>query len=109
MAATAVLASVALVGTAASMETAEHSRRLASQKQDAQRLDTASANQQRDAQIAQEENRAFSKVQRQRQRALATNSSVPGDSGSLLGGGGAAVTSAAPGSSPTANKTILGQ
>lgn len=116
MAATAVIAAVAVAGTAVSVSESQHSRRLANQKANAARIENEGAmRRQREAQDL-EENRAFSKIQRQRQRALAANAAAPvgggasvGASGSsLLGGGGGAVAGgAAPAS--TSNKTLLGQ
>lgn len=76
MAATAVIAGVALLGTAASVESSAQTRRLAGQAQDRQKRDMEVAEMKRDDGIKQADNQAFSLIQRQRQRAMASGSTV---------------------------------
>lgn len=109
MAATAVLASVMVAGTAAQMESGAQQRRLAGQAKNRQESEMQAAENQKKDAVRQEENRAFSKIQRQRQRALASGSAVPSNSGggSVLGAGaGALAGGAAPASAPA--KATLG-
>jgi hypothetical protein len=76
MAATAVIAGVALIGTAASVESSAQTRRLAGQAQDRQKRDVEVAEMKRDEGIKQADNQAFSLIQRQRQRAMASGTTV---------------------------------
>lgn len=103
MAATAVIAGVAVLGTAVSVEQSQQTRRLAGQAQDRQKRDMEVAEMRRVEGVKQVENQEFSKIQRQRQRAMANNKTVtPGVDG---GASGAAAATAAPTSS---GKTTLG-
>ncbi len=110
MGVTAAVVAVAAIGTAVSSESSAQTRRIAGQRRNEQRAEVDQANAKRDENIKQEEAKSFSKIQRQRQRAMVANQAAPvGSSSSLLGGGGAAAS--VPGAAPagTSNKTLLGQ
>jgi hypothetical protein len=105
MAATAVIAGVALIGTAASVESSAQTRRLAGQAQDRQKYDMDKAEATKQEGIKQAENQQFSLIQRQRQRAMATGSSVKAGAGSTD-----AVAATTGTAAPAAGgKTTLGQ
>lgn len=97
MAATAVLATAIVGATAASMETAAQGRRLAGQAKNRQEDAVRVADNQRREAERQEENRTFSKIQRQRQRAAMGAGIKPGGD-SIMSGGANALGAAATGS-----------
>jgi hypothetical protein len=107
----AVVAVASVAGTVYSADQASNARRKAGQDAFGQRHDVQVAEDKRKNAIDLEENRAFSKIQRQRQRALAANSSAPASqsmgAGPSLGGTSPVAGGAAPGA--TSQKTRLGQ
>jgi hypothetical protein len=115
MAATAVIAGVVLLSTAVSADQAAQTRRQTGQKANGARQDQEVLNKKLKDQETQQADTAASRIQRQRQRALAGQSrpSLQGG-GNALGNAGGAVpsTTGAPASgSPTVStggKTVLG-
>ena len=106
-----VIAGAAALGsTAHAIESSAHQRRLAGQAKNRQDVEVRNAENARKEAETQEENRAFSKIQRQRQRALAASQTAQTagttGGGSVLGAGGSALAPAAP--AGTGNKTTLG-
>jgi len=103
-----VAAAVTVVAAAGAYSASEasQSRRMAGQRADAAKIDAESANRSRKASEEQETNRAFSKIARQRQRAIAAGNAAPSGqvSPSMIGSGSAG----GPAPSGTGNKVTLG-
>lgn len=100
----------AAASTAHSIESSAQQRRLAGQAKNRQEVEIRNADNARKEAETQEENRAFSKIQRQRQRALAASQTAQTagttGGGSVIGAGGSAIAPAAPAGS--GNKVTLG-
>lgn len=96
MGATAVLAVVAGAGLVHSVESSNQTRRLAGQAKNRAEQDFQVNEKRRVEAQELEENRSFSKIARQRQRAIAANQSAPGGQSVLTGGGAALGGSPAP-------------
>lgn len=112
MAATAVIATTIAAATAAQVESAAQQRRLAGQAKNRQEDEIRVANEKRAEAEKQESNRAFSKIQRQRQRALAAGAVAQSTGntggGSIISGGAGSLSPTAPASGPGTYKTTLG-
>lgn len=108
MAATAVIAGVAILGTAVSVEQSQQTRRLAGQAQDRQKRDMEVAEMRRAEGVKQVENQEFSKIQRQRQRALANNTTVAPGATTGASGSSFSATPATAVSPTGSGKTTLG-